>query len=354
MRATVRRGLLFALLLCLCLALFAAPTEAQATGGWPINRALIQTRYTPVALMELDLMTVGTTTEGAYVASSAWIDSSGNQVVGSFGTASVYLQLTLNAQDGYLFAPNADAYINNTAATVVENGGTYLTVRSHDYKPEIWAPNVIKSPGPETVDEGGWAAFVCTGQYVGSYEWCLESPDGKATYTMGEAISVLPTLQYSGEDTNQVILSNIPAELDGWRIFCREWSLGKLSYSQTDAALITVIGAKPTPAPTPEPTPEPTPSPTPEPTPAPTPEPTPAPTPEPTPEVTPEPTPEPSPEPTPSPDPLFTPGALGTPFSPVQLVFFALLGLMLIGILAILILSARERRRRRARRRRRR
>ena len=354
MRASVKRGLLLALLLCLCLTLFAAPREAEATGGWPINRALIQTRYTPVALMELDLMTVGTTTEGAYVASSAWIDSSGNQVVGSFGTATVYLQLTLNAQDGYLFAPNADAYINNTAATVVENGGTYLTVRSHDYKPEIWAPNVIKSPGAETVDEGGWAAFVCTGQYVGSYEWCLESPDGRASYTMAEAVSVLPTLQYSGEDSNQVILSNIPAELDGWRIFCREWSLGKLSYSKTDSALITVIGAKPTPVPTPSPTPMPTPSPTPVPTPSPTPSPTPVPTPSPTPAPTPSPTPVPTPEPTPSPEPMFAPGALGTPFSPVQLIFFALLGLMLIGILAILVLSARERRRRRARRRRRR
>ena len=56
--------------------------------------------------------------------------------------------------------------------------GHRLTVRSHDYTPDAWAPSVVKSPGPESVKEGASATFTATGLYVAAYEWCLERPDG--------------------------------------------------------------------------------------------------------------------------------------------------------------------------------
>ncbi len=306
MRRFPKRLLSLCLFLCLCLSLLAlAPAESEAAGGWPISRALIQTNYTPVAMMELSSVNVTTSTDGCRVSSADWYTLNGTQVNGQFGTEDVYLQVTLDAVDGYSFTSDASAYINNTATTIVSNTGSSITVRSHNYTPDAWAPSVIKSPGPEEVLEGGYATFTASGLYVESYEWCVELPDGSDWYNLKNAADIFPTLQVSGNDTEKLVLNNIPASMSGWRVFCKLWSVGHLSSVRTGTAAITVIpssapAADVTPEPSAEPTPEPTPTPTPEPTPTPTPAPTPVPTPEPTPEPTPVPTAEPTPTPAPT------------------------------------------------------
>lgn len=341
MRTSIRSRFTLLLALCLCLSLLAAfPAQAQATEGMIINRALVQTSTTPVALMTTSSISVGTSSVGCYVSSADWYTSAGNPVASYFWTDTVHLEVQLTAQDGYIFSSAADAYINNEPATVVTNGGNYLVLRSHDYTPAIWRPGLFKSPGPETVDEGGWASFVVSGQFIGAYEWRLESPDGASNYSFGEISSRFPGLDFSGEDSDKIIVRNIPADMNGWKIYCVAWSVGKLSSVTSNTALITVNRL------TPLPTPTPTPAPTPEPTPVPTPTPTPVPTPAPTPVPTPVPTPEPTPEPTPDP---FTPKWAITE-NTLRDVMFALLGLIGVFVLFVLISSFVTSRRRRRRR----
>ena len=267
MRTSVKRFLSLCLFLCLCLSLLAfAPAESEAAGGWPISRVLIQTSYTPIAMMELSSVSVTTSTEGCSIASATWYTSNGSPVNGQFGTDDVYLEVTLNASSGYSFDSEASAYINNTAATVTGNTGNSITVRSHTYTPDAWAPSVTKSPGPEEVLEGGYATFVAGGLYVAEYEWCVELPDGSDWYTLKNAADIFPSLQVSGNDTEKLVLNNIPASMSGWKVFCKLWSVGHLSSVRTGTAPLTVISSKTpaaavTAAPEAEPTPEPTPEP---------------------------------------------------------------------------------------------
>ncbi len=316
MFSSLRRTVSVCLLVFICLFLTVSALPRAEADGTLISRVLIQTGKTPIASQPVSEISVGTSTGGCYVASSGWFDSSGNRVYDSFGTVTVHLELQVVAQGGFSFFDGTDAYINNDPATILSNDGTTLSIRSHDYSPAIWRPDVFKSPGPETVDEGDWTSFVVSGQYVGSYEWRLERPDGSASYTLREAISsFFPYLTCSGENTDKLILSNVPADLNGWKIYCVLWSVGQISSSRTNTALITVrAAATPTPAPTPEPTPEPTPAPTP------------APTPEPG-------------------------GSLS--FETLRLVLFAIAGVFFFVLLFILISSAVSRRRKKQRKRRR-
>ena len=222
MRMSVKRLLSLCLLVCLSLSFLAfAPIQGAAADGWPISRVLIQTSYTPVALMDLDLMTVSTSTDGCFVAGSTWYTVTGSPVSGQFGTEPVYLEVTLNTAGSYSFDAVAEAYINNTAASVVSNTGSSLTVRSHDYTPDAWAPSVVKNPGPEEVSAGGTATFAVSGLYVAEYEWCLERPDGNDWYNLNNIADIFPSLQLGC------------THLLPWR-FCR-WSTatqGKLSKPQ--------------------------------------------------------------------------------------------------------------------------
>ena len=108
-------------------------------------------------------------------------------------------------------------------------------------------PVVTKHPVDETVDEGGSAAFIAKGNYILSYEWKLQTADGKV-YTCSNAAKTFSGLKVSGANSEKVTLSNIPADLDGAKIFC-EFTAGKTV--ATNKATLTVI-PKPTEAPTEE------------------------------------------------------------------------------------------------------
>ena len=290
MHTPFKRLLTLCLLLCLSLSFLAfSPAQGVAAGGWPVTRVSIRTNYTPIALMDLETLTVETTTDGCSVTSATWYTTDGKPVSERFGTDPVYLEVTVSASGNYTFSGDSVAYINNTATTPVSHTETTLTVRSHEYTPDAWAPSVTKSPDPVEVQTGGSATFTASGLYVAAYEWCLQRPDGGDWFNLKNIAEVFPTLEYSGNETETLELRNIPAEMDGWKAICMLWSVGRINRIWTVGAPVTVrraaqaaVPAAET-SPTPEPTSEPTPVPTPEPTLVPTPEPTPVPTPEPTP-----------------------------------------------------------------------
>ena len=115
---------------------------------------------------------------------------------------------------------------------------------------------------------GGSCSFVAKYENAVWAVWHFVSPDGKTDLTYEEAAKQFPTLVITNGMYSHLKLSNIPADLNGWRVYCRYSN--KAGYTDTQSALITVTSA---PAPTPTPTPAPTVAPTPAPTVAPTPEP---------------------------------------------------------------------------------
>lgn len=118
-------------------------------------------------------------------------------------------------------------------------------------------PVVTKDPTDETVDEGGRAVFVAKAKYVQTYQWEFISPQG-VTYDCDGAQKALPGLKITGEDTQKIILTEIPAEMDGFRIRCK-FTAGEDVYSKWATIHVKTEATEP-------PTEEPTEAPTEEPT----------------------------------------------------------------------------------------
>ena len=135
-------------------------------------------------------------------------------------------------------------------------------------------PTLTKSPTDERLNEGGTCLFVARADNATSLIWHLVSPDGKTDITYDMASSYFSQLSISGGKETTLRLSNVPAGMNGWHVYCRfSNNYGSVSSGQA------IVSVNPTPTPAPTATPKPTPAPTA--TPAPTPTPTPAPAPQP-------------------------------------------------------------------------
>ncbi|MBE7018171.1 MAG: hypothetical protein E7420_08530 [Ruminococcaceae bacterium] len=80
-------------------------------------------------------------------------------------------------------------------------------------------PVVTKNPTDETVEVGGQAVFVAKAKYAQSYCWQLVSPEG-VRYNCSVAADDFKGLTVYGANTEQIVLDNIPIELNGYRIRC--------------------------------------------------------------------------------------------------------------------------------------
>ena len=105
-------------------------------------------------------------------------------------------------------------------------------------------PVVTKHPTEETVEEGGEAIFVAKAKYAQSYLWQLVSPNG-TVYNCTDAPGQFPGLRISGADTERIVLSNIPLELDGYRIFCK-FTAGSMVSSDKASIHVNAKATEPT------------------------------------------------------------------------------------------------------------
>ena len=141
-----------------------------------------------------------------------------------------------------------DAYIWCTFVGVeesVDSKAAVLTVIPE----EDATPEITKDPTDETVDEGGRAVFVAKAKYAQSYQWELISPQG-ITYKWDEAVKNFPDLKITGGDAEKLILTDIPAALDGFRFRCK-FTAGEDVYSKYATLHVAVEATEP---PTEEPT----------------------------------------------------------------------------------------------------
>ena len=262
MNRTLKR--LFSVLLSLCLGwsiLSFIPVTASADNQ--IEKVLATVQPGPVVLMDISSAVVATSTEGCTVGSVTWLDQDGQPASGSFQQQTYRLEIRIDAGEGYSFAEELRAYLNNSGvdATRDPSGKSVTLVR--EISPAVWAPTVIKHPGGETVEENGWASFVATAIYAESCSWILVSPDGSTVVDCAEIGGSFPGASANDDGVGKIIVHNIPSEMDGWQI--KAVFKGPGGSKTSNGAYINVKAdpAKSTPAPepTPTPTPEPTPSP---------------------------------------------------------------------------------------------
>lgn len=80
---------------------------------------------------------------------------------------------------------------------------------------------ITKNPTSETVAEGGSASFIARADNAESIVWIIVSPDAKTTYfNANDATSAFPGLKVEGQGSEKLVLSNIPYEMNGYRIQC--------------------------------------------------------------------------------------------------------------------------------------
>lgn len=255
----LRRAALICLTFCMLLSVSCfVPVRASAETS--ISKVLATTSYTPVALMEVQFISASTSTEGCYASSITWYDQNYVAVTDYFGTDTYHLEICIQANEGYVFAEDMTAYLNNSGVDFKRDESGKSVILYRDYTPAIWLPTVIKDPGAETVTEGGWASFVATATYTSDYSWSFTDPSGRSV-SCAEVGSVHPGVTVDGDGTGKIIVRGIPLGMDGWKAVCTFSGPGGSVSSK--GALITVNPdpAKATPAPTPTPVPTPTPKP---------------------------------------------------------------------------------------------
>ena len=94
---------------------------------------------------------------------------------------------------------------------------------------------VIKNPTSETVESGGTAIFIAYTDTSNAATWIIKDPGEVYGYDASQAASKYPGLVVSGQGTNTLTLSNIPAEMSGCRIQAHFGTV------YTDNANLTVI-----------------------------------------------------------------------------------------------------------------
>ncbi len=77
---------------------------------------------------------------------------------------------------------------------------------------------ITKAPGGEKVHEGDSCNFTAHAKNYKSLEWFFEKSGTKVSAS--EAAKKFKGLKISGTDEEKLKLSNIPLELDGWKIYC--------------------------------------------------------------------------------------------------------------------------------------
>ena len=100
-------------------------------------------------------------------------------------------------------------------------------------------PTVTKNPTAETVDEGGTATFIARAENYNEIIWRIVSNDTTNTVQASDAADYFGCEVY-GLGTDTLVIANIPAAMDGWRVEAMFKGPGGVEFSW--GALIRVNG----------------------------------------------------------------------------------------------------------------
>ena len=116
---------------------------------------------------------------------------------------------TVSGWQVYCRFTNDAGYTDTEKATITVSGSTTDGL-----------PVVTKSPTDEIVEVGGSAIFIAKQEGAFWAEWHFVSPVGTRDIDYNEASKEFPSMQISGGDQGTLRLSNIPEELNNWKVYC--------------------------------------------------------------------------------------------------------------------------------------
>lgn len=148
---------------------------------------------------------------------------------------SVYFNETVRVSSSNNAAASSTSFIYVFQYTVPQTAVTP--------KPEQAKPTVSKSPSDETVEAGGSCSFIARADVETHIDWYFNDTADKE-YDCADAKKALPELRLKGEKDEKIILSKIPIEMDGWKIFC-VFVNDKGESTETKKATIHVSKGKP-------------------------------------------------------------------------------------------------------------
>lgn len=163
-----------------------------------------------------DVLTVTAAASGENVTAQWYLRSGGvSRPIG--GQTSPTLTLTMTEE-----LNGADVYcqFTNPAGSIV-TGLCRLTVGPEPSpSPSDEPPRTTKDPTGENPVEGGQAIFIARADNATGFTWRLISPDNSVILDYNNLGGRFPGLMVSGGNTEILTLSNIPVELDGWKVAC--------------------------------------------------------------------------------------------------------------------------------------
>ena len=103
---------------------------------------------------------------------------------------------------------------------------------------------ITKSPTDEKVREGGTCKFIAKADNAVEMSWHFVSPKNK-DYRYSKIKEVFPRLSVKGGMNTTLEISNVPADMNGWSVYCRFYS-DKTNFQKSGSAKITVTRASAT------------------------------------------------------------------------------------------------------------
>ena len=184
-----------------------------------------------------------TSTTGASVSSVVWTDANGTAVGASdaFRQEVYTLTVTLTAGDGYVFAQNCSGYLYGKSCSIaVSADGKSVSLR-RQIEPPVWSPIIMKHPLTDPpIEVGELASYVSSATFATSSQWFFVSPDGSETLTVKDAVGRFSGIRIDDEGIGRIIIYNVPAEMNGWNIFCRFYESTGVYNSDSQKAVIQV------------------------------------------------------------------------------------------------------------------
>lgn len=240
------------------------PTETPAPTPEPtvLSKITVQLNRTPVVMMAVSEPAAAVSSKNASLVSLSWYDLLGNKLPGNsaFDYTTYRMEIIARADDGYIFSPSTNAYLNNSATSCsVSADGKYVTL-IRQYEALVYPPRIIKHPGEETVKEGSFVSYVSTAVYATGLTWEFVSPDGQTVFDSKDIGKTFPNSRCENDGKEKIIIYNVPLDMNGWKV--RAVFSGAEGTVTRSNPVTVKVEADPnhTPAPTakPEETPEPT------------------------------------------------------------------------------------------------
>ncbi len=136
-------------------------------------------------------------------------------------TLSVKAGAKYNGADIFCRFTNAAGSVTSGRCRVTVNGADDPTKPTPTPEPTAQPPVVTKNPiGEPPVEEGGMLIFIARADGTKTYKWRFISPNNATIIDYDRIGSSFPGLLVYGGDTETITITNIPYELDNWKVAC--------------------------------------------------------------------------------------------------------------------------------------